>query len=271
MSDEIIILFGGRKYPGEQIWRHKGEIDLALLTDRHCPDCHFIDSCVMPSKGWQIFYDERDSAYYRQPSFRVRRCKVAQEEDHIAEAEEQEAQITARYQAKTFDTFKETEFNRQALEKCREYAERLDLQTQHGLFLMGGTGTGKTHLATAITKEAGKKSISFGFVGTVALLDEIRKGYENKEVYDLAARTMEKQLLVIDDLGAERAKDWASERLYKLINYRYENMMPTIVTTNCTIEELEDRYGYSGRRMVDRIMEMCTAVKIGGPSWRRRR
>ena len=66
-------------------------------------------------------------------------------------------------------------------------------------------------------------------------------------------------MLILDDLGAEKPSDWVKEQLYVIINRRYENMLPTIITTNCTMNELKDRIG---ERTASRIIEMTTPYKI---------
>jgi DNA replication protein DnaC len=102
------------------------------------------------------------------------------------------------------------------------------------------------------------------------LLDELRRAVKSEEPGDLAnvRRVTEKHLVVLDDLGAERVTDWVQEQLYKLINERYERMLPTVVTSNCSLQELEYRLGGP---VVDRLAEMCDVVPVTGRSWRRRR
>jgi DNA replication protein DnaC len=72
-------------------------------------------------------------------------------------------------------------------------------------------------------------------------------------------------ILILDDLGAEKISDWVREQLYIIINRRYENMLPTIVTTNCTTAELVERLG---ERTVSRLIEMTDAYKITTDDYR---
>lgn len=268
MSDDLILLFGGRTYPSNTLTIYSNEIDAAMKTDVICPGCNSLTNCKMIAEGWQVFFDEYAADMYRRPSFRWKKCQ------HYVQAcqqEQEEVVIAPRFRQKNFKSYNVSEENQPAYEKILAYADNFTQITTHGLLLMGPSGTGKTHLASAILKQASERGISFGLVAVVNLLDEIRKGFENKEVYDLTLRVMEKRLLVLDDLGAEKATDWVAERLYKLINHRYEQMQPTIITTNFVVEELESRMGKQGKRIVDRVLEMCELVTFRGQSWRRRR
>ena len=136
------------------------------------------------------------------------------------------------FRDKTFDTF-DTSLPgvREALEVARRYAE-----DPHGwLVLSGGYGVGKTHLAAAIAHErlASGQSVFFSIVPD--LLDHLRAAFapSSEMPYDeLFDKVREAGVLVLDDLGAENATAWATEKLFQIINYRYNYRMPTVVTTN---------------------------------------
>ena len=73
--------------------------------------------------------------------------------------------------------------------------------------------------------------------------------------------------LVLDDLGAEKSSPWVLERLTLIVNDRYENLLPTVVTSNLDLELLEKQIG---ERIVSRLMEMNQAVLLKGPDYRKR-
>ena len=133
---------------------------------------------------------------------------------------------------KTFDTF-DTSIPglREAYEVARRYAE----DPQGWLVLSGGYGAGKTHLAAAIASERLAAGQSVFFSITPDLLDHLRATYApTSEVpYDeLFDKVREAGLLALDDLGAENGTAWATEKLFQIINYRYNYRMPTVITTN---------------------------------------
>jgi DNA replication protein DnaC len=111
------------------------------------------------------------------------------------------------------------------------YAER----PSGWLVLLGSYGCGKTHLAVAIAHErlaAGERVV---FLTVPDLLDHLRAAFAPNAptTYDeLFARVREVELLVLDDLGAEHRTPWANEKLFQLLNHRYNAMLPTVITSN---------------------------------------
>ena len=73
-------------------------------------------------------------------------------------------------------------------------------------------------------------------------------------------------LLVLDDLGAQKTTEWVTERLFVIINARYDDLLPTIITSNIYLEELRQLPGWD--RLVDRIVEMARAVRMAGRNYR---
>lgn len=123
---------------------------------------------------------------------------------------------------------------------CREYAQR-----PSGWMLMRGThGCGKTHLAAAIANHRVEQGLPVLFEVVPDLLDRLRASYAPSspvsydEHFDLV-RTVE--LLILDDFGTQNATPWAVEKLYQLLNYRYNAKLPTVITTNQTIGEMDPR------------------------------
>lgn len=133
---------------------------------------------------------------------------------------------------KTFDTFDASIPGlREAYEVARRYAE----DPQGWLVLSGGYGAGKTHLAAAIASERLAAGQSVFFSITPDLLDHLRATFAptSEIAYDeLFDNVRNVNLLVLDDLGAENGTAWATEKLFQIINYRYNYRMPTVITTN---------------------------------------
>lgn len=153
-----------------------------------------------------------------------------------------------------------------AYDAVAEYA-RAGKLTQ-SLILAGPYGTGKTSLAVSVIQkritEHGERAL---FTNVNTLFEEIKAlfGREN-ESSQLLQRVMNVPLLVLDDLGAERATEWVQSNLYNILNYRLTNNKPTIVTTNLDMEELTERLG---ARTVERLKKpYYRVIYVGGVNMR---
>jgi DNA replication protein DnaC len=103
------------------------------------------------------------------------------------------------------------------------------------LLLIGPNGCGKTHLAAAIANQSLEDGALVLFATVPDLLDHLRAAFAptSNEVYDqLFSRMREAEVLVLDDLGAQQSSPWANEKLFQLLNYRYNSRFPTVITAN---------------------------------------
>jgi DNA replication protein DnaC len=133
------------------------------------------------------------------------------------------------------------------------------------LLLMGGYGCGKTHLAAAIANEVVPTGTPTIFLTVPDLLDWLRFSYGSSET-SFESRFDELkniQLLVLDDLGTQNATPWAQEKLYQIINHRYTHRLPTVLTTNLDLREIEGRIQ---SRLKD--PDLVTKVEITAPDYR---
>ncbi|NQW18308.1 MAG: ATP-binding protein [Chloroflexi bacterium] len=122
-----------------------------------------------------------------------------------------------------------------ARDACKAFAD----DPQGWLLLMGGTGTGKTHLSVAIAREriGLGESVLFRFVPD--LLDHLRRAFAPNSglSYDvLFEQVKTADILILDDLGGESSSPWAEEKLYQLIVYRHNNRLPTVITTRLLLD-----------------------------------
>lgn len=103
------------------------------------------------------------------------------------------------------------------------------------LLLVGPNGCGKTHLAAAIANQCLESGAVVLFATVPDLLDHLRAAFapDSNEIYDqLFARMREAEVLVLDDLGTQQSSPWANEKLFQLLNYRYNSGFPTVITAN---------------------------------------
>lgn len=170
-----------------------------------------------------------------------------------------------------------------AIEMPPEVAAWVDLGTEaQGLYLTGQVGTGKTHtawfavghwcLSTGIAPRTPRNQGVEGwstagptviFTRMTDLLDDLRPGdFARQRVRDCQNAS----LLVIDDIGAEKASEWTAERLYTIVDHRYANCLPLMVTSNLPPSKLTEQ---TGERTASRLAEMCQVVAMTGTDRRR--
>lgn len=152
---------------------------------------------------------------------------------------------------------------RQAFAQARDFAEN----PIGWLIFKGGYGCGKTHLAAAIANYRLEHGHSALFVVVPDLLDHLRATFSpTSEVrYDERFESVKTTpLLILDDLGTHAASVWADEKLYQILNYRYNAQLPTVITTNHQLEEIDLRLR---SRMADPSLAIiCTIL---APDFRR--
>ncbi len=151
---------------------------------------------------------------------------------------------------------------RQAFEAAREFAAH----PRGWLVLLGGYGCGKTHLAAAIANEVVNQGKPAIFVVVPDLLDHLRSTFSpySEVGYDQRFDEIRSaSLLILDDLGAHSSTPWAQEKLFQIFNYRYNAQLPTVVTTNHSLEEIDPRIR---SRLVD--PELSRIIKIQAPDFR---
>lgn len=133
------------------------------------------------------------------------------------------------------------------------------------LVLAGATGVGKTHLALACAWEWFDDGFSIIFARVDDLLDQLRRGYEDGTYYQRLDELRRCSLLVLDDLGTEHTTDWAGEKIDRIVDWRYVNRVPLVVTTNARSEDLAPRVA---SRLAD--CSCSVVVAIDADDYRRR-
>ena len=188
-----------------------------------------------------------------------------------------EANIPPRYRRCDLENFREyNDSLNHAVRTAKHFVESFPADVDRGLFLLGHPGVGKTHLAVAILKQCIREKGARGlFYDTRELLRVIRATYNplvHAAEMDVLRPVMTTDLLVLDDLGAEKTSEWVEETLNLIVNTRYNERRLSIFTSNYEIrEDLTDPDSLSvrvGFRMWSRLHEMCEFVKLDGVDYR---
>jgi DNA replication protein DnaC len=190
------------------------------------------------------------------------------------------ANIPTRYQHCTLENFHA--YN-ESLKRAVKYAYNVASEfparrseRDQGLLLMGLPGVGKTHLAVAILRECIGKGGTGRFFTMIDLLAALRSTYAGQDGPSESAvlrDVTEADVVVVDELGRERATEWRDEILHLVINARYSNRRPTIFTTNYDVGEIDDPDALQvrvGLRVYSRLQEMCESLLLDAADYRER-
>ena len=202
------------------------------------------------------------------------------------------AQIPERYRHCSLDTF-ETSFHgsdpslERALTTARRFVDEYPVDTAgKGLLFVGDIGTGKTHLSVGVLRRlVREKGVRGLFCDYRELLKSIQNSY-NPQVatteLELLKPVFAAEVLILDDLGAQKPNDWVWDTVALILNTRYNDKQSTIITTNYPDQPaasgnltetqraareltLGDRIG---DRMRSRLAEMCVRVEMKGKDFR---
>lgn len=240
------------------------------MPEKICPVC----------QGTEWVLEESDSGTV------AKRCKCFLERKN--EILFDKAKIPRRYRDCTFKNFEEhNDSHRDALKIAKKFVKNYPVQ-DIGLLFLGPCGVGKTHLAVAIIHELiNKKGVPCYFCDFRDLIRNIQNTYtpdSSLTESEILEPVFQKDVLLLDELGAKRTTAWVEETVFYIINNRYNNKKLTIFTSNYPDSEEEEEdtrdsfFKKGGETLIDRIgirlrsriYEMCKIVEIGGDDYRRK-
>ena len=186
-------------------------------------------------KRWEQHDAERRAAWEALPVEEQQRRAAEQkrrkaEEEHAKRiADYARLHIPPRYYEAAWDNWTaDTPKKKAAWEKVKRAWNK-------NLLLCGGNGTGKTHLAMCLAKDGAT------YRKLYEVFDEIRHGIDNDT--EIINRYAGKKLLILDEIGRHKYSDFGAETFFKLIDKRYDNMLPTTLITNLEPKEFAEIYG----------------------------
>ena len=192
--------------------------------------------------------------------------------------EVQKSSLHRLYQLSNLDVFRQMTFetfnisgrggmqeNNNTLDVAFNTAKNFAHHLNGWLLLMGSYGTGKTHLAAAIANEVVSLGVQALFLTVPDLLDWLRYSYSSEgTTYESRFEEIRNiHFLVLDDLGTQNTTPWAREKLFQIINHRYTHRLPTVLTSNLTLSQIDERIS---SRLQDR--ELVITIKIDAPDYR---
>lgn len=195
----------------------------------------------------------------------------------IKETAKNELASQAQIQKCTFDKFdisvypdisdevlgiSQKEQMKNVLEYCKDYAKYFT-KSSDGLIMLGKTGLGKTHLSLAIASTVIDKGYNVFYASVPNIMNRLEKEHFKRSSSDenLSDELCECDLLILDDLGAEFSTQFTVSQLYNILNTRMINNIPTIISTNLTMREIEEKYS---QRVASRIVGSSVPIQFCG-------
>lgn len=279
-----------RRYPGlndETLRSNVNRLYQYIRETRHCRECPGLEACPndFPGHytriactplggGWQLFDLKTPcakwEAYERQRRIRSRITSFYANLEQFGE----------------FDPVEMIERDRKrrtAVHQVLAYIDRTvkDGLQKKGLYLMGGFGTGKTHLAVYLLRELSKSGFSCVIVYMPEFVEDVKalmlEPQKLKETLDLMKDT---DILVFDDIGAENLTPWVRDHVLGAILNARMNRKPTFYTSNHDLDALERHFSFThkegeelhkGRRLMDRIRPYVDVIRVSGQNQREAR
>ncbi len=218
----------------------------------------------------QIYWNEYDLKKLRMLE-EEKKLELMQEFSKRVERIIKNSKMSKRNLNYKFDNFAPNTSNKKVLDNLKNYSEKLvkDIEKK-GLILIGNNGVGKTHLACSIANKLIENGTPVIYGTLINLLAELRNSYDtdnNISEMEIIKLYENVDLLIIDDLGKEKPSEWGLEKLFTIVNSRYENNLPVIITTNYNQNSLVERLSLNGeietaKSIISRLYEMCYLVKI---------
>ncbi|MDR0128655.1 ATP-binding protein [Priestia megaterium] len=174
-----------------------------------------------------------------------------------------------RFKESSIDSFMPRPGAENVYKFAKIYVNEFDSWGEESLILWGVPGNGKSHLAAAIANELDSKGKIVVFISMPELLEKIRSTF-NKESHETEDKIMKAlqdcDLLIIDDIGAEKVTEWVEDIIFRIVDGRYRKKQPILATSNLRPDLLADKIG---ERSYDRLTEMSQSIENKSTSYRK--
>jgi DNA replication protein DnaC len=198
------------------------------------------------------------------------------------------AKIPASFEGAELDNFGVDHFSCSESQKAahfmaKKFAEKSIAETaSKGMMFTGQCGTGKTHLAIGILKKLIRTQRRRGlFYSSYHLLELIKSSFDREDLseWEIMRPVLDRDILLLDDLGAGKITEFVQEKLAYILMERYNRKLTTLITTNYPVAPPRDasadnRVGGKtlgdciGERSYSRLLEMCVVIPVNGPDFR---
>lgn len=265
--DDMRNIFDGIAEKAEQITAGKQE-HLGADGLLHCDRCGEPTQCRV-----DIFGEERTVRCI---------CRCDKEKQAAEKAQRERERKLERIQRLRVKGFERSEMQRWTFaaddQKQPKVRRAMQAYTAHfqefkadgkGLLLFGDVGTGKTFAAACVANALIDHGVPVLMTNFTRIINRLQAGFEGRQEYLDSFNDFD--LLVIDDLAAERQTDFVNEIVYSVIDSRYRAGLPMIITTNVSLAEMSNEKEQARRKIYSRVLERCHPLEVSGADRRKQK
>jgi DNA replication protein DnaC len=215
-----------------------------IVTDEKCPDCgRFLEIGILNLFGKKQEYKITCQCVVDKCETEKKEYEAEERRRYIANLRH-ESGLPLKWFNVSLESFEPRNGTERAYKACCNYAEQFSsLQSGGiGMYLFGTSGGGKSRLAASVANKIIDRGILVCWWNVTSLYLAIQRTFRNDYIGpDILEDCTRAGLLILDDMGAEKPSEWTMATMYDIINSRIENVLPTIITSNLTFEELEKK------------------------------
>ena len=234
----------------------------------YCGKCHKPKEAYFPEGKALFGLDRHPAECDCQRAQRIKREAAEQRRRHLDTVEDLKRRGFSDTAMRDW-TFENDNGQNPQTAIARRYTEKWETMKEKnmGLLFWGGVGTGKSYLAACIANALMEQEIPVRMTNFAAILNDLAASFKGRNEY--ISRLCRYPLLVLDDFGMERDTAYGLEQVYSVIDSRYRSRRPLIVTTNLTLQQIQNPPDTAHARIYDRLLEMCVPVRFTGGNFRR--
>ncbi|SDW95382.1 replicative DNA helicase loader DnaI [Marininema mesophilum] len=263
--------------PQEVYRRSIGALHQLVEERGHCDQCPGLENCPNLMQGHQ----PELAMYGGYLDLRLQPCPklIAKEKERNRKRLIKSHHIPTDILSATFSSITPNNARKPAIiaavKFCQQFAQK---RPERGLYLYGTFGVGKSRIAGAMAQKLVDHQVDSLMVYVPDFLREIKESIRDGMIQEKLDALKKATVLILDDLGAETLTPWTRDEIIgALLQYRMTEKMPTVITSNLDLDELEDHFAYSdkggtermkAKRLMERIRPCMDDYCVEGPNWR---